>query len=213
MARKISLWFARVGVWLFFCFRFYYKLSRLYQKMQLTWANKGATLPVINDIQQLEDLLSRMKWRKDTIRQWFDTFEHPKAIWIKYLAHPEKGVEDCDGFAIFGANRIQDMIKRGQDLWPGAVPIRTCILTVAYRRAKQYGGHNVCLVVYADAETNAVHWGYIGNWYSGKFQGGFKSAWPIICGIAGGDIVGWAAATPQMKLIKHGWREQRIAIP
>lgn len=232
MARRVSLWFARIFWWLFFRCRFYYKLSKIYQKLQLIWAKKGPALPTINNIHELEDILSRMKWRKDGIGQWYDTFEHPKAIWAKYLAHPEKGVEDCDGFAIFGADRITDMIKRGQLLWGGAVPISARVLTVSYRRGAKYGGHNVCLVAYSEPSTKTgaeaeniksapgdpryraggsnVKWGYIGNWFSGEFQGSFDDPWQIIVGIAGGDVVGWAVATYKMKLLKHGWKRKHV---
>lgn len=212
MARKISLWFVRVFVWLFFRLRFYYKVSKVYQRMQLTWANNGPDLPIIDQLSELEEILGKMVWRKDTIFQWFDTFEHPKAIWVKFVTDPKKGVEDCDGFAIFAADRMQDMMRRDVRLPDGGEILGVYIMTVNWRSDdKGFGGHNVCLVNYREVDSDESKWGNIGNWFNGKFWSEFGHPWNVARSIAGGrDLVHCAVATTNLDLLVNGWTEKAI---
>jgi hypothetical protein len=210
---KFVLWFLRVFSWLFFRLRIYYKISKTYQRLQLRWPLLVLQLPQFDNLQDLETVLGKMKWRKDTVFQWFDTFEHPKVIWEKYQLDPEKGVEDCDGFAIFAADRLRDMMRRGVRIGDNRKILGVYVMTVTWMKSSSsIAGHNVCLVKYYDPNLDTIKFGNIGNWFHGKFWDGFDNPWDIACAVTSGkDLVQCAIATPRLRLIANGWTEASIS--
>jgi hypothetical protein len=205
------LWFLRVGCWLLFSVRFYYWFSKKYQRQQLKKLKNPPTLPEFNNLFELEDVLGRMIWREDGAEQWFDTIEHPKAIWAKFVANPGVGVEDCDGFAAFAMDRINNMIERSVPT--GEVKlVKAYLLTVMYRDPKKgnkVSGHNVCLVQYVDKKGD-LKYGHVGNWFSGKMQFGFWQLWDVVQSIAGSrELIQWAMANGDLELVDHGWNNPK----
>jgi len=190
--------FLRILFWVAINSRLYYLWSKFYQSTFERWA-KNVVLPVYGSLLELEADLSKMKWIADGFWELGDAIGSPQATYVKYLKE-SKLAKDCDEFAIYAVDRIEEMKSRGL-----LSSIRSVgILSVPWHGPKGTGGHNVCAISYIDEDTEK--WAYVGNWYHGQTQWGFASLTAVASEIVGNNVsLGYGFANNKLKLLKYKW--------
>lgn len=191
--------FLRILIWFMLKCRIYYTWSSFYQATFERYSKK-VKLPEYDSIEELENVLGRMKWVKDGIWELGDAIGSPQATYFKYY-HNSKQAKDCDEFAIFAASRLRNM----KDRCKLSKDVRAIgMLSVPWHGPKGIGGHNVCVFSYV---TNEVEkWAYLGNWYQGKARYGFASLNEVAIEVLGGNTsLGWAFVNEKLELLKYRW--------
>ena len=181
--------------------RLYYLWSKVYQATFEKWAHNVELLSY-KSVKALEETLGRMKWKRDGPWQLWDAIGGPKATYSKHLSHKEVG--DCDEYALYAADRLRDMAVRGVLVDKGIKRDEIYVLTIPWVDLKgKAGGHNVCAFKYRDAD--GVNWAHVSNWYKGEVQWNKGSLKCVIREVlVGRTSLGWAIATPELKLVKYG---------
>jgi hypothetical protein len=191
----MKLKFLKAVFWAWMGSRGYYVWSKL-MRMLLEWSYKRPITEYAH-FGQLEAALGAMKWRSDPIKGRFDVISKPEKVEQLYYEaslHQRLPAEvgDCDEFACYAANCIENMGHRGR--FSGDV----YFMTVNWLdKDNEFHGHNIC----AFYDRSEQSWGHIGNWFNGKAQRGFNSLeelaawWPKQ---AEGQMIGWALATPSL---------------
>lgn len=197
----------RFWVWLMLRCGFYYSWSKVYQRV-VDGAFRKCLLPLYDSVEELEAFLGSMQWIKDGLLSLGDAIGLPQATyWRHKLGYRHRGFIgcDCDEFALYAADRMANMYRRGVLNDMGVADIY--LLTVTWIKNGKSGGHNVCLFSYVD-QAGKWRWAHLSNWNGGRMIGGFLSVVDAVGGVlnaAGADAcLGWATATPTLKRAQYG---------
>jgi hypothetical protein len=182
--------FFAVGFWLVFKTRLYYVWSRFYR-----WAferkYRTTELTQFDSLAELEKALGEMVWTQDPIKGVLDVVSSPQKV--EYIwRYGDQEVGDCDEFAVYAADRIQDMISRAvvELEQPRFVSVNW------FDEEGTHHGHNIC--IFFDPAKKA--WGHIGNWFSGQAQMHFDDPKDIADWFAGdGQLIAFAIARPDLR--------------
>jgi hypothetical protein len=201
----MKLLLCKLVFWLWFVTRGYYLWSKLWM-LVLEGRYRRQNLTPYVSLGQLEEALSKMTWTSDPLHGTFDVISSPEKVEFilrQFLsgARSKADVGDCDDFALYAAVSIQNMIKRGR--LNASDPE---FVTVTWLDAGgKFHGHNIC--IFKDPEGYC----HIGNWFRGRAQCGSGSDgvrfanpkeiadWFSTAENAG-VLIGYARATPQLKL-------------
>lgn len=110
-------------------------------------AARGLKLPICKDPGEIAAYLRGMGWRQDSWIDLGDAICSPEMVWLRFLTDVEnhkKKVGDCDEFACFSANVIQESIKEGK--WDSVCAEPKILCTTWFDSIGRPGGHAVCLV-------------------------------------------------------------------
>ena len=207
LGRKVEVFFFRIFIFFSLRLRLYYWWSRRYQ-FAFEWRYENEVLPELSGFADLENVLSRMRWRKDTEVMLYDAISTPQATYARHRMGYEAG--DCDDISIYAVNRINDM--RSRDLFRGNV-YEVGLLSVPWiDEDDEIGGHNVCAFSYNSKLTDGttdygvIRWAYVSNWFNGRIRYGFKSIEDVVREILrfkSAQSIGWAWATEKLEVIKY----------
>jgi hypothetical protein len=193
----------RALFWAWFKTRGYYFWSKLWRAV-LERDYRKQELTQYAHIEQLEEHLSKMTWVSDPLGGVFDVISSPQKVEAvlrkKLMGESEVAhVGDCDEFAQYAADRIQEMVDAGKTKLQSPRFVSVNWLD----KDGGFHGHNIC-VFYNPADKR---WGHIGNWFGGKAQYGFQGLDEIAEWFATkssrdgvGRLIGYAAATSTLKL-------------
>lgn len=174
----------------------YYLWSRLYRWLFEKRRYKNEPLVEFDSLRGLETALGRMKWVKDGPKYLWDVISLPAKVEYALRTDPKQEVGDCDEFAAYAADRIQNMIARKK-----ISNTKVFFMTVNWLDAEyKFHGHNVCAIL--DYTSN--RWSHMSNWFEGKVQSGGTSPSDLARSIvaqagAGGRMIGYAYCTPDLK--------------
>lgn len=207
----MRLWFHRALFWIWFITRGYYLWSRFYRwAFERKWRNQDLTQ--YRSLEELETALGNMRWDRDALKGKLDVISSPEkveAIYRSAAGDPAKAlVGDCDEFAVYAAVAIEDMVRRGVPDFsePG-------FMTLNWLDAdRKFHGHNVCTF----RNTHSNKWGHIGNWFNGRAQIAFDTLEELAAwwaDQAGGVLIAWAIASPDLKRLLRIQVEDRQVPP
>jgi hypothetical protein len=155
-------------------------------------------MTAFDNVEDFENAMSTMEWVEDPAWGMLDIINSPQKVEADFRA-ANPAVGDCDEFGQYAADRIQDMDRR--DILR-AQPIN--FMSVTWLDADGgFHGHNFCVFMQIDGLY------HIGNWFDGKAQGPFKDAEAVARWWANesrgkGVLLGWATATPELRLDRIG---------
>ena len=193
--------------------RVYYIWSRLYQRFFEKWPKnrweliKKCWQKVNYDtLDEVEKIVGQMHWTKDGLFELGDAISDPKATYFRHINGID-GAMDCDDISLFAANVIRDMAARGILLDRGIWPDRVFFLSVPWiSNEGKVGGHNICTFCYVDIGCKNMKWAHISNWFGGRIAWNFDSLNDVMKSILiDRKSIGYALATPSLKLVKYGW--------
>ena len=200
----ITLW-CKFVTWFWYRSRLFYLWTSLYRLMnERKWKDK--LLPVVTELEDVEDLMKVIKWESDKSR-WLDSISLPQAT---YGRHELGRGSDCDDSAFLAAT----LIERIRKLDPTIGIKEVGLLSVLWRG----GGHAVCIfkldgnVFMHNPEIGsmrAYQWVHIGNWNLGKMKKGFASVEAIVFDILSGagvrkeNCIGWSLLDSNLKHVKY----------
>ena len=185
--------------------RLYYWWSALY--CFLFERDADGSLPLYHSVESVEDVVGRLKWRRDRASHWWDTISKPAATYARHLLGRPAG--DCEDIAYVAARMLADARDAG------AVPEveRVGLLTVLCRG----GGHTVAVFAVRESRHEPVAgigeivgrtWAHMGNWHGGRAQRGFArvedAAKDIKAKLANRPCVGWCYVDENLKHVKYG---------
>jgi len=193
--------------------RVYYIWSRIYQRFFEKWPKSHwklikKTWKKIDfyTLEEVENVVSKMHWRKDGLFELGDAISDPKATYFRHVNGLD-GAMDCDDISLFAATVIKDMASKGRLLDKGIWPDRVFFLSIPWVDEKgKVGGHNICVFCYVDIEGNGWKWAHISNWFGGRIAWNFDTLDAVLKSILiNKKSLGFALATPELKLIHYGW--------
>ena len=160
-----TIWFIRWFVY------FYFKtgLARAWYKLyQFIWeGKKKSRVRRFDTMEALVLYMGAMKWRPDTWRELWDAINSPEAIQWKADNQPSRFIGDCDEFAVYEANTVNNELA-DDSFWGGGELLGASLLTVMWYKTggaeweynnKGFGGHNVCLLAYKDRTFSWMDYG------------------------------------------------------
>lgn len=184
-------------VWFFT--RGYYLLAKIYRAL-FERKYKGP-LTTFTTLAGLEAVLSQMRWVQDPLGGRLDLISKPEKvehIWREYTKKGRPAPEtslDCDEFAIYSAHAVKGL--------PNVATVYYLSTVWFDRDDGRFRGHNVC----AFYDSFSKQWAHISNWDRGKTRHGFERLSYVIENIVdGGQLIGWAAATPELRSIDYSIR-------
>jgi hypothetical protein len=184
---KFSQKFYRVMLWWVV---FWSKTYRFFA--QPKWKYKKT--PLDNNLTpwQAWERIKVLEWREDTWKVLNNVLHRPEYVQLiinckTFFGYQPDGSMDCDDFAVWCANVIEDE------------KYEPCILMVSWQQDDGTQlGHAVCLI--RDKENNEFH--HVGNW---GIRGPFKTLGDAIRQIKMGHrLIGWAAFSKDLKLLNWG---------
>lgn len=194
----------RFWTWIWFRLRIFYLWTSLYRYCkERKWISQA--LPVMTAIEDVEELMSEIKWTSDRTR-WYQSISLPQAT---YGRHKKGGGGDCDDSAILAATLLERLSWQDPTLGIREVGM----LSVLWKG----GGHAVCVFkidgnVYCHnpeiGTMRAYQYAHIGNWNQGRAKRGFASVAGIVLDILNGvgkkqcDCVGWNLVNWRLEHIK-----------
>lgn len=204
----------------FLCFvalrcRVYYVWSIIYRVI-FGMKYRRVILPKINDLLDLQKIISQMDWRPDGVLELGDAISNAKIAWGRNISG--KGSNDCDDISAFAADRIQTIIKSATSpVYPGVEDIISAdILTCCWKKNEKFavGGHNVCIFLYHSTH-GFLTYGWMSNWYDGVPRLGYTYAIDVIMDIlkeAGNPIpLGAAMVSSDLTYMFNWWSAKDIA--
>lgn len=171
--------------------RYYSLWSKLYRFL-FQRKYKKVKLKQYNTLESIEKLFSKLSWKKDGIKELWDSIGTPE--WVQYcLDEIEKtgkqpqGSLDCDDFSCYAANAY---ILRCNEI--------AYLMSIAYKKlpTKKISGHMICVI----KRKNGTY-AHISNW--GLFYG-FKSLEDVVDDIIKNDkqLIGYSLIEPKrLKLL------------
>lgn len=190
----MKLFFLRILVWFALKCRLYYIWSKVYRFFAERKYKKNVVLPKLNSLNELEDLIGNIIWRKDKWYMLWDAISYPEATYGRYVTN--KG-SDCDDMAILAAFLLEDMKKHGKVNF-----MEVGLLSVPWlSKNRGVGGHNVCIIKYKSGMD--TYYAHISNWNMGKIQWAFPSVQSVVKEVLHGETLGWSVATPNLKLKQY----------
>lgn len=188
--------FLKILVWFALKCRLYYVWSKIYRFLYER-KYRHVVLPKLNSIEEVEDLIGNISWRKDKWYMLWDAISIPQAAYGRYL--DKKAGGDCDDISILAVHLIEDLIKRRkvQNF------LQVGLLSVPWLdMSNKVGGHNVCIIKYK--MDDKLYYGHISNWNMGRVRWAFTSKEAVVDEIPrGGTTLGWAIADKNLKLKKY----------
>ena len=192
----------RLVFWMWFRSNGYYLWSKFWRAL-LERDYRKQKLTEYADLKQLEVALGKMKWTQDPMNGMFDVISSPRKVEAilqdKLTGKSEvANVGDCDEFAQYAADRIQDMIARKKTSLqnPYFVTINW------FGKGGEFHGHNICVFYDPDKKK----WGQIGNWWGGKAHIMYDGVDDVADWYARrnprdgeGKLIAYCAATPDLK--------------
>lgn len=201
MKKKFWKWLFRLA----FRLRLYFIWSRIYRLLfEWRYRNKGAYIPIVAKLSDIEDAVSKMQWRPDPWFALWDAVSYPQTAWVKLAEGKPAG--DCDdiSLAIAAAMRRwyaaegRDAIVDGR---ASKFELPYMLSVVWLEDGKWFPvGHNVCVFAYCSLPDQKNKWAYWSNWFSGKIQWDFDSVFDIIFCVNKNAIAA-AAWTIDLKLL------------
>lgn len=209
MWQKVRLAAVRCGFWLLFKTRGYYCWSKLYRYFfEAGYQNQKLTQ--YQNLGHLGDALRSMKWVQDPLKGKLDIISSPKKVEHLYQLAKLKGeraeIGDCDEFAQYAADRIEEMRRRS------VINIIPYFMTLNWFDNKGvFHGHNICAMEMINDEKGTTEWGHIGNWFGGRPQWSFTGPGDIAAWFAhrsprdgNGVLIAWALASFDLRLKEIG---------
>ena len=195
----MKLFLCKIGFHIVISSGLYYLWSRLFRFL-FERKYKNTELTKFNYLQELEKALSEMIWTQDLIGGIVDVISSPQKV--EYIwKNKDKKVGDCDDFAIYASNRLEEMKFRKVSKF------KPYLMTINWLdKDNKFHGHNICLFF----NPATKKWGHIGNWFSGKAQMGFGSPvaialWFAEQGGVGGRLIGYSVVSSNLKGFKESF--------
>ena len=204
MWHEIRLALARLGFWIWFKSSGYYHWSKFW-RWALERKYKKQKLTQYAHLKQLVAALNHIVWQEDPLKGYFDVISSPQKVerifQLARLQDERPRIGDCDDFAQYAADRIEDLRRRR------VVNIVPYFMTINwFDKSGVFHGHNVCALEKTDDKGN-VEWGHVGNWYAGSPQWGFSGPHDIAYWFAyrnprdgHGQLIAWALASFNLEL-------------